>query len=169
MDDVMVARIGKAHGLKGEVTVQVHTDSPEERFVVGATFVTEPAEAGPLTVRASRVHNGIQLLAFEGAPDRTAAEALRGTRLVAAPDPDDEEDAWYEDDLIGLEVLDTKGVSVGRVVALHPRPVQDLLEIEKTGGGVAYVPFVEEIVPEVDVDAGRVVIDPPPGLLDLES
>ncbi|KNX37583.1 ribosome maturation factor RimM [Luteipulveratus halotolerans] len=170
MDDVVVARIGKPHGLKGEVTVQVHTDSPAERFVKGAVFATDPASTGPLTLRTARLHNGIQLLAFDEAPDRTAAEALRGTRLLAQPDAeDDDDDAWYEDDLIGLAVVDTHGGAVGEVVALHPRPVQDLLEISKTGGGTAYVPFVEEIVPEVDVDAGRVVIDPPPGLLNLDD
>ncbi|MDE9367892.1 ribosome maturation factor RimM [Luteipulveratus sp. YIM 133132] len=169
MDDVVVARIGKPHGLKGEVTVQVHTDSPGERFVTGAVFATEPAAAGPLTLRSARWHNGIQLLAFEQALDRTSAEALRGTRLLSSADAETEDDAWYEDDLVGLAVVAPDGTALGSVVALHPRPVQDLLEIEKTGGGTAYVPFVEEIVPEVDVDAGRVVVDAPPGLLDLDG
>lgn len=164
-DEVLVARIGKPHGLRGEVTVQVHTDVPHERFVVGATFGTDP-DRGELTVRAARLHNGIQLLAFEEAADRTAAEALRGTRLVASAD-DDEDDAYYEDDLVGLAVVDTAGESLGKVVALHPRPAQDLLEIELADGRTAYLPFVEEIVPEVDLDAGRVVADPPPGLLEL--
>lgn len=99
-DEVLVARIGKPHGLRGEVTVQVHTDVPHERFVVGAAFGTDP-DRGALTVRAARVHNGIQLLAFEEASDRTAAEALRGTRLFAAPDEEDDE-GFYEDDLVGL-------------------------------------------------------------------
>jgi 16S rRNA processing protein RimM len=165
MDDVLVARIGKPHGLRGEVTVQVHTDLPQERFVVGAVFATDP-DRGELTVRAARVHNGIQLLAFEEAADRTAAEALRGTRLLAGAD-DDEDDAFYEDDLVGLEVVDTAGARLGKVAALHARPAQDLLEIETTDGRTAYLPFVEEIVPEVDLEAGRVVADPPPGLLEL--
>ncbi|REF30660.1 16S rRNA processing protein RimM [Calidifontibacter indicus] len=164
-NEVLIARIGKPHGLRGEVTVQVHTDVPQERFVTGAVFGTEP-DRGELTVRAARVHNGIQLLAFEEATDRTAAEGLRGTRLFAGAD-DEEDDAYYEDDLIGLDVVDTSGGSLGKVVALHPRPAQDLLEIELTDGRTAYLPFVEEIVPEVDIDAGRVVADPPPGLLEL--
>lgn len=168
MTEVVVARIGKAHGLKGEVTVQVHTDAPQERFLVGARFTTEPAEAGPLTIRAARMHNAIQLLAFDGVPDRTAAEGLRGTRLLAAPDVE-EDDAWYAEDLIGMSVVDTNGAEVGRVADVHSRPAQDLLEITKAAGGTAYVPFVDEMVPEVDEDAGRVVIDPPPGLLDLEG
>ena len=165
MDEVLVARIGKPHGLKGEVTVQVHTDSPQERFVEGASFSTEP-DRGLLTIRAERVHNGIQLLSFEEASDRTAAEALRGTRLFAAADEEDDE-GFYEDDLVGLEVVDTAGTTLGKVVALHPRPVQDLLEIELPDGRTAYLPFVEQIVPEVDLDAGKVIADPPPGLLEL--
>ena len=104
MDEVVVARIGKAHGLKGEVTVQVHTDSPEERFVAGAAFVTDPAHRGPLTLRSTRVHNGIYLLAFEEAPDRTAAEGLRGINLLAAADDLVEDDAWYEEDLLGFDL-----------------------------------------------------------------
>lgn len=165
MDEVLVARIGKPHGLRGEVTVQVHTDVPQERFVEGATFSTDP-DRGSLTVRTARVHNGIQLLAFEEALDRTAAEGLRGTRL-SAPAVDDEDDAYYEDDLVGLPVVDTSGASIGSVKALVSRPAQDLLEVELADGRTAYLPFVEQIVPEVDLDAGRVVADPPPGLLDL--
>lgn len=164
MDEVLVARIGKPHGLRGEVTVQVHTDEPDERFVVGAVFSTDP-DRGPLTVRSARVHNGIQLLAFEEADDRTAAEALRNTRLRAAAADDD--DAFYEDDLVGLAVFDTAGTVLGTVLALHPRPAQDLLEIELSDGRVAYLPFVEQIVPEVDLEAGRIIADPPPGLLEL--
>lgn len=165
-DDVVIARIGKPHGLRGEVTVQVHTDRPHERFLVGETFRTEPAAAGPLVIRTARDHNGIQLLSFEGHADRTAAEALRGTRLLAAPD-DDEDDAWYAEDLVGLSVQDASGRVVGTVADLISRPVQDLLEVTLDGGGTAYVPFVEEIVPEVDAERGVVVIDPPPGLLEL--
>lgn len=163
-DEVLVARIGKPHGLRGEVTVQVHTDAPQERFVVGAVFGTDP-DRGELTVRGARLHNGIQLLTFEQVQDRTAAEALRGTRLLA--EVDDEDDAYYEDDLVGLDVVDTAGAALGTVVALHPRPAQDLLEVELADGRTAYLPFVAEIVPEVDLDAGRVVADPPPGLLEL--
>lgn len=167
MSEVVVARIGKPHGLRGEVTVRVHTDSPEQRFVPGATFVTDPASAGPLTLRTARVHNGIQLLSFETAQDRTAAEALRGTTLLAPEDDDPDDEGWYEDDLAGLEVRDPAGTRLGTVVALHPRPAQDLLEVELDGGRTAWVPFVEQIVPEVSPDGGHVVVDAPPGLLEL--
>ena len=171
---LLVARIGKPHGLHGEVTVQLHTDVPERRFADGAVLRTEAAPGSgvprQLTVRSTRVHQGIWLLAFAEVPDRTGAESLRGTRLladVAADEPDDDEQAWYEDELVGLSVLTTDGTVVGEVGGLESRPVQDLLVVRLTGGGEALVPFVEQIVPEVDLEGRRVVIDPPAGLLDL--
>lgn len=167
MNDVIVARIGKPHGLKGEVTVRVHTDAPDERFVVGTSFRTDPAAKGPLTLRTHRLHNGIHLLGFEEAVDRTAAEGLRGTQLLVDAQGDDEDDAWYADDLVGLTVVDPQGAQIGTVVKLHDRPAQDLLEVRLTGGRTGLVPFVEQLVPEVDVEGGRIVVDAPPGLLDL--
>ena len=170
-DGFVVARIGRPHGLRGEVTVQVHTDDPQRRFLPGAVFVTEPGERGPLTLVGVRVHQGTYLLAFEGHPDRSAAEALRGTRLLVEDDDSDEdepeEDAWRETDLLGLVVVLTDGTSLGEVAALHVRDVQDLLEVRTPEGGEVLIPFVEELVPEVDEEAGRVVVDPPPGLLEL--
>ena len=163
----VAARIGKPHGLRGEVTVQVHTDDPQGRFVPGATFATDPPERGPLELRGVRVHQGIYLLAFEGHPDRTAAEALRGTRLLVVDDAEDEEDeGWREEDLLGCEVVLPDGSALGTVSALHVRPVQDLLEVRTTRGEVL-VPFVDELVPEIDEEGRRVVVDPPPGLLEL--
>ena len=165
-DGFVAARVGRPHGLRGEVTVQVHTDDPESRFVPGAVFETEPAERGPLTLRSVRVHQGIYLLGFEGHPDRNAAEALRGTRLLVAEEDEGDDDAWREEDLLGFAVVLPDGTHVGTVSALHVRPVQDLLEV-RTDRGEVLVPFVEEIVPEVDEDERRVVVDPPPGLLEL--
>jgi 16S rRNA processing protein RimM len=173
---LVVARIGKAHSLRGEVTVQVHTDDPQARFVPGARFGTE-ADAGSgvprvLTLRSARLHNGTWLLAFEGIPDRTGAEGLRGTRLLVdteGVDETDDEDAWYEDELVGLRAVDTAGAELGTVSRLEHGPAQDLLVLTLAGGGTAYVPFVSAIVPEVDVEGGRVVLDPPPGLLELNA
>ncbi|QDO89145.1 ribosome maturation factor RimM [Ornithinimicrobium ciconiae] len=164
----VVARIGKAHGLKGEVTVQVHTDAPEQRFTPGTEFSTEP-DRGPLTLRSVRLHQQTYLLGFEGVTDRTGAEALRNTRILLEDEDEatEEDDAWREDDLLGLIVVLTDGTVVGEVSALHTREVQDLLEVRRTDGGELLVPFVEELVPEVDEEAGRVVIDPPEGLLEL--
>jgi 16S rRNA processing protein RimM len=167
---VVVARIGKAHGLRGEVTVQVLTGAPDERFVPGATFATEPAAAGPLVLRSARDNNGILLLGFENTVDRSGAEALRGIRLLADVLEDDGSDeTWYERDLVGLKAVTVDGVDVGEVTALESRPAQDLLVLRLPDGREALVPFVTAIVPEVDIKGGRVVLDPPPGLLDLDE
>ena len=167
---VVVARVGKAHGLRGEVTVQVLTGAPDERFVPGATFATEPPSAGPLVLRSARDNNGILLLGFEHTDDRSGAEALRGTKLLADVLTDGgEEETWYERDLVGLRAVTVGGVEVGEVLGLESRPAQDLLVVRLTDGREALVPFVTAIVPEVDIKGGRVVLDPPPGLLDLDE
>jgi 16S rRNA processing protein RimM len=167
---VVVARIGKAHGLRGEVTVQVLTASLGDRFVPGASFVTEPATAGPLVLRSARDHNGVLLLGFEHTEDRTGAEALRGIRLLGDVLEDDgDEDSWYERDLVGLKAVTVGGDEVGVVTALESRPTQDLLVLRLSDGREALVPFVSEIVPDVDLEGGRIVLDPPAGLLDLDE
>jgi 16S rRNA processing protein RimM len=171
-DRIVVARIGKPHGLRGEVTVQLHTDEPERRFAPGEVLDTEaaPGSGVPrrLTIRSARNHNGIWLLAFEEVPDRTGAEGLRGARLVieasAAPSEDDDE-GWLEDDLVGLEARDTGGAVIGVVTGLDLGPAQDRLVIRLSDGVTAQVPFVEAIVPRVEAD--HVVILAPPGLFDL--
>ena len=175
-DEVVVARIGKPHGLRGEVTVQLHTDDPETRFAVGSTIATQ-AGAGTgvprtLTIRSTRVHQGVWLLGFEQIPDRTGAESLRGTRLVidaADLEPGGDDDGWYEDELRGLAVHTSDGARIGEVTRLEMGPAQDLLVVALDAGGDAYLPFVEAIVPEVDVEGGRVVVDPPEGLLELNA
>lgn len=173
--ELVVARIGKAHGLRGEVTVQLHTDDPQGRFLPGTRFHTQaqPGMGLPreLTLRSARCHNGTWLLGFEEVPDRTGAEGLRGVRLgldaAAVPKPEDEPDAWYEDDLVGLAAVSPSGQRIGEVSGLEIGAGQDLLVLTLTDGAEALVPFVSAIVPEVDVEGGRVVIDAPPGLLDL--
>jgi 16S rRNA processing protein RimM len=168
--NVVLARIGKPHGLRGEVTVQLHTDDPEGRFPVGAVLATEaePGSGVPrsLTVASTRVHRGIWLLRFEEVPDRTGAEGLRGTRLVLPePDAPAADDSYYEDDLVGLEVRDTGGGRIGTVSGLEIGAAQDRLVLTLDEGFTAYVPFVRKIVPTVASD--HVVVDPPPGLFDL--
>ena len=130
--NVVLARIGKPHGLRGEVTVQLHTDDPETRFAVGTVVATEaePGSGVPtaLTIASTRVHRGIWLLTFEEIPDRTGAESLRGTRLVLPEsDPQAEDEAYYEEDLVGLEARDTGGEVVGTVSGLEIGPAQDRL------------------------------------------
>ncbi len=164
-----VARVARAHGLKGEVALDVRTDTPEERFVVGSVLVTEPASAGPLTVTRTRVHQDRWLVTFAEAADRSAAEALHGVELVVEADVSDEEDAWYPHELQGLRAELEDGTLVGEVVALEHLPAHDVLVVRETGlpGGETrtLVPFVRAIVPVVDVAGGRVVLTPPGGLL----
>lgn len=166
---VVVARIGRPHGLRGEVTVEVRTDDPAQRLAPGARFEADPASAGPLTVQGARTHHGVTVLAFEGVERREDAEALRGTLLVQDASLDDEGEAFYEDQLVGLRVRRTDGTPIGTIAELATRPAQDLLLVDLDAGGQAMVPFVTALVPTVDIAGGYVVIDPPAGLLDLES
>jgi 16S rRNA processing protein RimM len=171
---LLVARIGKPHGLRGEVTVQLHTDDPEARFATGSVLTTEAASGSGvprvLTVRSARSHRGIWLIGFEGIPDREGAESLRGTRLLVDASlglPEDDDEGWYESELVGLSAVTMDGAAVGTVSRLETGAAQDLLVVRLSSGGEALVPFVEAIVPEVDVEGGRVVLNPPPGLLEL--
>jgi 16S rRNA processing protein RimM len=172
---LIVARIGRAHGVRGEVTVEVRTDSPEQRLAPGVVLHVpdggrrrELAAAGrptSFTVTGHRDHNGILLLRFAEVGDRSAAEALRDTLLEADVPEEDDDDAWYEHELLGLAVVDPGGARLGEVTGLQHNPAQDLLVV-RTPLGERLVPFVTAIVPVVDVAAGHVVVDPPGGLLD---
>ncbi|MFF4019834.1 ribosome maturation factor RimM [Streptomyces sp. NPDC001843] len=166
---LVVARIGRAHGIKGEVTVEVRTDEPELRLAPGAVLTTEPASAGPLTIATGRVHSGRLLLRFEGVADRNAAEALRNTLLIAEVDPDElpeEEDEYYDHQLVDLDVVTEDGAEVGRITEISHLPTQDLFIVERPDGTEVMIPFVAEIVTEIDLEEQRAVIAPPPGLID---
>lgn len=166
-DPLVVGRIGRPHGVRGEVTVDVRTDDPEGRFAAGTRIATDPASTGPLTVERARWHSGRLLLRFAGIDDRDAAEILRGTWLVVDSGdipPSADPDEYHDQELIGLAVVTTGGADVGEVAGvLHHG--QDLLVV-RGPAGETLVPFVAALVPEVDVAGGRLVIDPPPGLLD---
>ena len=176
---VVVGRVGRPHGIRGEVVIGVRTDEPDLRFAVGATVDARsspddgPADGGAgerLTVASARWHSGQLLVAFAGITDRTAAAELTGSwlsvdssQLPETGDPDE----FRDHELIGLSVRTCAGDPVGLVTdVLHYG--QDLLVVRRAddSGGECLVPFVTAIVPEVDVRAGVVVIDPPPGLLD---
>ncbi|MCA1782753.1 MAG: ribosome maturation factor RimM [Intrasporangiaceae bacterium] len=147
------------------------------RFVPGVVFRTEaaPGTGVPkaLTLATARLHRETWLLGFEQIPDRTGAESLRGTTLhlpdVEQDEPDDgaDEESWYEEDLVGLAAHAPTGERIGEVSGLVNGAAQDLLVIRLEDGVEALVPFVGAIVTEVDVEGGQVVIDAPPGLLDL--
>jgi 16S rRNA processing protein RimM len=229
---LVVGRVTRPHGVRGEVSVEVRTDDPDLRFAVGRVMATDPAAAGPLTVESMRWHSGRLLIQFAGIGDRNQAEELRGTWLTldsaevgSTGDPDE----FHDHELIGLAVVTTSGEPVGRVtdvrhfgqdlLVIAPAPASSpagpkarpagagpdeaapdkaapdeaspdeagpvptgpaqagrgpggpaLAGRTRPGGGLStelLVPFVAAIVPEVDVAAGRLVIDPPPGLLEL--
>jgi 16S rRNA processing protein RimM len=180
--ELVVGRVGRPHGIRGEVTVEVRTDDPDDRFAPGRVLPTDPAESGPLTVERIRWHSGRLLVRFTGIEDRDAAEGLRGTWLVidsADLPPTDDPDEFHDHELIGLTAVTVDGRKLGTVTDIRHLG-QDLLVVdtaegaggesgqaEDSGGGEVLVPFVAALVPEVDVAAGRVVIDPPPGLFQL--
>lgn len=161
---LVVARIGRAHGLRGELLLDVRTDDPTTRFAPGAVLATDP-DKGDLTVRSARSHQGRLLVAFVGVGDRETAEGLRGVDLVVEEDASDEEDAWYPHELTGLRAEDGDGRGLGTVEGLEHLPAHDVLVLREPGGERTLVPFVRAIVPVVDVAGGRVVLTPPGGLL----
>jgi 16S rRNA processing protein RimM len=166
---LVVGRIAKAHGIAGEVAVDVRTDDPDHRYAIGTSLDTDPPERGPLTITAARWHAGRLLVRFDGVVDRNAAEALQGTLLVADSQTSrtgDAEDFW-DHELVGLSVEVIDGTVIGTVSeVLHP-PGPAVLVVDRGADGEALVPFVAEIVPTVDLTGGKVVIDPPDGLLEL--
>jgi 16S rRNA processing protein RimM len=173
-DTVVVGRIGRPHGVRGLVTVEVRTDDPDLRFVPGAVLVTDPPQRGPLTVVDKRWHSGTLLLQLAG-PDgavygtREDVDTLRNTRLLVAvsdlPELDDP-DSYYDHELVGLAAQLPDGSPLGEVTAVRHEGAE-LLVVRRTDGGEVLVPFVKAIVPSVDVAAGHLVVDPPEGLLEL--
>ncbi|WP_354642478.1 ribosome maturation factor RimM [Kitasatospora camelliae] len=166
---LVVGKIGRAHGIKGDVSVEVRTDEPELRLGPGAVLMTDPASAGPLTVESGRVHSGRLLLRFAGVKDRNGAEALRGTLLISEVDPEErpeDPEEYYDHQLIGLDVVLADGTPVGELTEVIHLPYQDLLTVRKADGTEVLVPFVSQIVPTVDLENQRAVITPPPGLID---
>jgi 16S rRNA processing protein RimM len=185
---LVVGRIVRPHGIRGELVVEVRTDEPDERFVVGSVLAADPTARRPhpapaaeapdepvrvperLTVESVRWHQGRLLVVFEGVYDRDVAEALRGVLLcvdsadVAPPtDPDE----FHDHQLVGLTAVTPAGEQLGEVTGVDHAPASDLLVLRRTVGGTALIPFVKAIVPAVDLTNGRVVVDPPAGLLDL--
>jgi len=171
---LVVGRISRPHGVHGELAVEVRTDDPDLRLAAGTVLATEPASAGPLTIARARWHSGRLLVQFAGFGDRTAAEDLRGVLLlVDSDDLDDpaDPDEFRDHQLIGLTVRTAAGEDVGTVSdVLHHG--QDLLVVSGSGkraGAEIMIPFVAAIVPEVDLAAGQLRVDPPPGLLDSQD
>ena len=169
-NQLRVGRLVKAHGLKGALKLELYTDNPAGRFVPGAEFTLQVPEASPwhgktVTVREYRVMNGNPVVFFDDVDDREGAESLVKAILWIDQDDDEvEDDAWFDHQLVGLDVV-REDVVVGRVSRVEHFPAQDLL-IVKSGDKEVMVPFVAAIVPTVDVANGRVIVTPPPGLFE---
>ncbi len=171
--EVVVGRIGKPHGLRGEVTIDVRTDEPERRFTSGSVLRAQPPQGSAsslrtLTVTRSRWHQQVLLLTFEEIADRDAAEAARGIVLHATLGPEDapvDPEEFYDHQLIGLAAYDEAGTHLGELTAVVHGSAQDLLTVRTPDGRDTLVPFVAALVPEVDLEAGRVVIADRPGLV----
>src|SRR5690349_18719807 len=149
---VVVGRLSRAHGIRGEIAVTVRTDEPERRFAPGSSLVCGDRT---LTVRSSRHHSGRLLVAFEEVPDRTAAEQLTGTLLEAEIDPGevpDDPEEFYDHQLVDLAVQTADGTVVGTVTAVLHLPEQDSLVVDVDGREVI-VPLVDALVPDVDLAA----------------
>jgi 16S rRNA processing protein RimM len=169
LDTVVVGRIGRPHGVRGEVTVEVRTDDPDLRFTPGAVLRTDPPERGPITIAGVHWHSGTLLLRLEGVDSREAAEAVRNTELLVdvADLPEIEDpDSYYDHQLVGLTARKPDGSVLGEITVVR-HEAQDLLVVRRPEGGDALIPFVSAIVPTVDLDGGFVVVDPPEGLLEL--
>ncbi len=170
-----MGRVGRAHGVRGEVAVEPRSDEPDRRFAVGARLRTETTSPWPdrgtpvtLTVAGSRWHQHRLLVRFEEVGDRSAAETLRGLLVVAEVDPDErpaDAEEFYDHQLTGLRVRTTDGEEVGEVTSVVHTGAQDLLAVRRDDGADVLVPFVAALVPRVDLDARLLEVSDRPGLL----
>ncbi len=171
--EVVVGRIGRPHGVRGDVTVEIRTDEPERRFEPGTTLRAEPprgSASGLTALRVVRVrpHQTALLVTFAEITDRNGAEAARGIVLhasIPADETPEDPDEFYDHQLVGLAAVDVNGTPLGEVTRLVHGGAQDLLEIRTPDGRDTLVPFVKALGPEVDLDARRVVVADRPGLV----
>ncbi|MFW6776242.1 ribosome maturation factor RimM [Nocardioides sp. CPCC 205120] len=171
--EVLVGRVGKPHGIRGDVTVDVRTDEPDRRFAPGARLRVEAprgttAPVAELEVASTKWHQGVLLVRFTGVADRTQAEALRGLLMHVTLDEDEQPEdpeEFYDHQLVGLAVHDLAGERIGEVTQVLHGAAQDILGVRTPDGRDALVPFVAALVPEVDLAAGRVVVADRPGLV----
>jgi 16S rRNA processing protein RimM len=170
--DLVVGRVVKAHGITGEVVVEIRTDDPDSRFAPGATLRGQ-AKGGPerrYRVDSVRQHSGRLLVRFDGVADRDGAEALRGTQFVvdsAELPPIEDPDEYYDHQLEGLRVVTTEGRLVGNVAEVLHTAAGELLSVTSETGAEVLVPFVGAIVTSVSLADQTIEIDPPEGLLEL--
>jgi len=171
--DLVIGRVVKTHGIRGEVVVDIRTDEPDLRFAPGSTLTgrrPRSAETATYTVESVRPHSGRLLIRLDGIADRAAADALRGTLFVvdsATLPPSEDPDEFYDHELEGLRVRTVAGDDVGVIAEVLHSAAGELLAVRTPEGREVLVPFVRDIVPEVALADGIVTIDPPEGLLDL--
>jgi len=157
---LLVGRIGRAHGIAGEATIEVRSDEPQLRFAVGACVQTDTR--GDLTITSHRLHNGTLLLGFAGVTDRNGVEALRDTLLYADVDITEQSapNEYHVMQLIGCQAFLESGELFGELTDVLNLPGQDVLSIA-TASGEVLIPFVQQLVPHVDVVARKVIVIPP--------
>ena len=162
-----VARIGRPHGVRGEVTIEVRTDSPEKRFAPGSKLTTESGKFGPLTIESVRNNNGTLLIKFVEISDRNQAEELKNQILVAEIDLSKEsgENEFHLQQILGCGAFLENGEKVGTIIDVVHIPGQDLLVIDHNGREVL-IPFVSEIVPDIDIENRKITISEKEGLFD---
>jgi 16S rRNA processing protein RimM len=164
---LVVGRIGRAHGVLGEATIEVQTDDPDIRFQIGNKLTLDDGKQ--LTIRSSRWHNQILLLAFDGVTDRNQIEELRDQLISSDVDLDSLAPGEYHfQQLIGCEVFQQNGDLIGAVDEIVKLPGQDLLSVNRAGAQVL-IPMVKQIIIEIDVSAKKIVVNPPEGLLDVAN
>lgn len=163
--EVIVGKVGRAHGLAGEVFVEVRTDEPKRRFAAGTSFATP---RGRLSVDSTRWQGRRLLVKFAEVGDRSAAEALRGVELslgVPADERPDDPEEFYDHQLVGLSAYPRQGDRIGEITEVLHLPAQDVLVLQRPDGHTALLPFVREVIPMVDLTAGRVTVTDDAGLL----
>lgn len=171
--ELIVGRVAKAHGISGELVVDVRTDDPDVRFAPGATLrAKKPRNPGPVrsyVVESARPHGARLLVRLAGVDDRDGADAMRGSLFVIDSEelpPIDEPDTYYDHQLEGLRVRTKAGQEIGVVAEVLHTTGGELLSVRSESGEVL-VPFVSAIVTSVSLDDGTLEIEPPDGLLDL--
>ena len=171
--ELRVGRLTKAHGLKGALKLELYTDEPDLRFQPGAQVSLQVPTDSPwfgqqLTVKELRYYNNHPVVFFDGVDDRTAAESLSRAILWVEYDPEarpSEEDAWFDHQLVGLDVLRDDAV-IGQIQRLDHLPAQDLIVVATNGGDEVLLPFVKQFVPEVNIEGGFIRVTPPGGLFE---
>lgn len=168
---LVIGRIGRAHGVRGDLFVEPMTDEPDHRYSDGTVLMT--SNDTTLTVAKSKWHSGRFVVHFVGFDDRNVAETLRGLTLSIEVDPaqsPEDPDEYYDHQLVGLNVVLADGTHVGTIGEVIHLPSQDLLTVLRKGDTEALIPFVTEFVPDINLATKTVTITPPPGLLnDLEA